>query len=150
MAKKKKNKIMPMYIEHIVTPLLPRAVNLIFADNVLEGFKDKKGKWHESFYEYAESHCNGDTKEAELDLSRTTALVVLFHKNNYLYIILPKDANPGLIAHEVFHLALMICNYKGLTLTDSSEETYAYMIQWLMDEILEKQRLVHKYEKSCK
>jgi len=40
------------------------------------------------------------------------------------------------MAHEVFHAVHNICQYKGLWLTDSSEETYAYMIQWILMEII--------------
>ncbi len=40
------------------------------------------------------------------------------------------------IVHEVFHAVHNICQRKGLWLTDSSEETYAYMIQWVLMEII--------------
>ena len=40
------------------------------------------------------------------------------------------------IVHEVFHAVHNICQRKGLWLTDASEETYAYMIQWILMEII--------------
>jgi len=121
----------PYYLYHIKTPLLNRNWNLIFADNMAEAFKENE-EWHETFCELSEQTDKGNNRETESWLNQTTAFVVLLTKSNRLYMILPKNASHDLIAHEAFHLALMIGKYKGLELTDSSEEAYAYLLQHIV------------------
>ncbi len=41
----------------------------------------------------------------------------------------------SLVAHEVLHIAHHILGGSGLTLTDESEEAYAYYIDWLTKKI---------------
>lgn len=41
----------------------------------------------------------------------------------------------GTIAHEVFHVVAKHMRYVSLPLTESSEESYAYMFSWLVNEI---------------
>lgn len=44
-------------------------------------------------------------------------------------------AKAGELAHEAFHAAHWILQSKGLWLTDSSEEAYAYLIQFIVKSI---------------
>lgn len=45
-----------------------------------------------------------------------------------------------ILAHECFHATHDILNEKGFWLTDSSEESYAYLIQFIMMKILKNVR----------
>jgi len=53
-----------------------------------------------------------------------------------------KDCSSDLsiLVHEVFHTAYGILQNKGLWLTDSSEEAYAYLIQYIFKEILKSKK----------
>ncbi|KKN66087.1 hypothetical protein LCGC14_0475650 [marine sediment metagenome] len=42
------------------------------------------------------------------------------------------------LAHEVFHVVHWIMKYKGIYLSDDSNEAYAYLLEYLMEEIMEK------------
>ena len=46
-----------------------------------------------------------------------------------------RPSEPGIIAHEAFHAAYAILDYVGMTLSDSSEEAFAYMVDWLTSHI---------------
>lgn len=46
----------------------------------------------------------------------------------------PKAGNPQLW-HECFHAAHRLLNDRGIWLTDSSEEVYAYFQEWLIKEL---------------
>ena len=59
----------------------------------------------------------------------TNYIDVIWHNNRC-----SKDITS--IVHEVFHAVHNVCQRKGLWLTNSSEETYAYMIQWVLMEII--------------
>ena len=43
------------------------------------------------------------------------------------------DPSPGLIAHEVFHAADFLMNYIENPLSDTNDETYAYLIGHITD-----------------
>lgn len=47
------------------------------------------------------------------------------------------DSQPGggAVAHEVFHIAHHVLSRSGITLTDESEEAYAYFISWMVGAI---------------
>ena len=75
---------------------------------------------------YAHTVRINTTKESKSIRAYLTA----FHiKNEYAKI------THGVIAHEAFHAADMILAYHGLELTDSSCEAYAYLLQWITNEI---------------
>lgn len=44
-----------------------------------------------------------------------------------------KASQIGILAHEAFHAAHGILRYCGVSLNDSSEESYAYMIGWITE-----------------
>lgn len=45
------------------------------------------------------------------------------------------------VSHEIFHAVHNIAHYRGLKLTNSSEETYAYMIGYLTKEFYKKVKI---------
>lgn len=58
-------------------------------------------------------------------------------KEQDIHVIwLPLKASWDIIAHEVFHCVHWIMDDKGMTLTDSSEEAYAYLIQYIVNQIM--------------
>lgn len=48
-----------------------------------------------------------------------------------------KGKDISVIAHEVFHAVHYVLERKGIKLSDETDESYAYLIQFLMKEILE-------------
>lgn len=44
----------------------------------------------------------------------------------------------GTIVHELFHVVDVTLRYKGVTLSDDSDESYAYFMQWIYMEFLSK------------
>lgn len=58
------------------------------------------------------------------------------------WIVLHKfDHSPksyGLIAHEIFHVADMLCREKGLTNSLDSDEAWAYLISYITEEFYKK------------
>jgi hypothetical protein len=54
---------------------------------------------------------------------------------------IPIDHLGGVIVHECFHATNNILNTLDLFLTDTSEEAYAYLIQYLYDEIAKRLKL---------
>lgn len=137
--------VYPFDLHHINVPLLDRNFNLVFCDNVIDVFKDPETKdgWHDILHELAKQSYKGNLRKTELFLDQTTAMVLMLEQSNMLFLILPRGASPEIIAHEAFHLTLMICAYKGLTLTGSSEEVYAYTLGWIV-------KTVNKYKKKQK
>jgi len=54
----------------------------------------------------------------------------------YLYIKSVKDL--GAVSHEVFHAVSTCLSHRGITpQSEDGEETYAYMVEWLTNRILE-------------
>jgi hypothetical protein len=62
----------------------------------------------------------------------------VYHKKGYdiCVIWLPYKVPMSIIAHECLHAVHYILMKKGLWLTDSSEEAYAYLLQFIMKNIL--------------
>lgn len=54
-------------------------------------------------------------------MRRTTAVIVV-----------SPEADVGTLAHECFHATSAILNYVGTTLTSETEESYAYLLDWLV------------------
>ena len=60
------------------------------------------------------------------------------HISNQVVWFNSKRPTAGLIAHEAFHTVYHALSVKGLTLTDSSEEAYAYCLDWTIREFNKK------------
>jgi hypothetical protein len=58
-----------------------------------------------------------------------------------------KDKLPEIIAHECFHAVHWVLKEKGIILSDDSEEAYAYLIQFLMANILGRSKIVKSKKK---
>lgn len=44
----------------------------------------------------------------------------------------------GILQHEIFHAADLALRHMGITLSDDSDEAYAYLIEYLTTEIYKK------------
>lgn len=63
---------------------------------------------------------------------------MFFYKKNScdLLIGIEKDSlSNSLIAHECFHATRYILEYVGITLEESSEEAFAYLLGYLVEEV---------------
>ena len=141
--------IEPYYLYAIETPLLGRVWNLVFSDSITEAFKEGS-EWHETFYELSEQEHKGNIKKTEQFLENTKACVVPLVNSNRMYLILPKNASPEMIAHESFHLALMICEFYDMKLNSTTEELYARLIEWIVKTVNEYHKEVVSFEEECR
>lgn len=48
-----------------------------------------------------------------------------------------RDKSPGVVAHEVFHIAHAVLDDAGIKLSFKSDEAFAYLIEYLVTEITE-------------
>lgn len=61
-----------------------------------------------------------------------------------IHVFIEPKANINVICHEAFHVTKNVLETAGLTLTDSSEEAYAYLNGWVAEKIHD---CVRKYKK---
>jgi hypothetical protein len=80
--------------------------------------------------------------ETEFDLEapvkqNKAATSEIYQKDGRLIgvIWLCETATHAHLAHEVFHAVHFFLQNRGLSLTDASEEAYAYLIQWMFEKI---------------
>ena len=59
----------------------------------------------------------------------------LFHDTGFTIIRLKNLDETGLIAHECFHAVCFIFNKIGIPLSKESDEAYAYLLQFLVNQI---------------
>ena len=63
------------------------------------------------------------------------------HKDSEGYLIAfninhtHKKITHGTISHEIFHAASCLLRKRGMKLSSSSEEAYAYLIDWMTDKV---------------
>lgn len=69
-------------------------------------------------------------KDEQITLGRTMQL-----DSGQTIILFKRSPEPSLLAHEVFHAAYMILNRIGITLSEESDEAYAYLIQFITQKI---------------
>lgn len=54
----------------------------------------------------------------------------------YPWALWVKDIyDPSTIAHEAFHIVAKVLDFKGLSLCEHSEESYAYTLDYIMDQV---------------
>jgi hypothetical protein len=63
------------------------------------------------------------------------ALTIRTARGNVCIRFGSKPTDPGSIAHEAFHATFAILDYIGMTLTDSSEEAFAYLDDYIVRKI---------------
>ena len=73
----------------------------------------------------------------------------IFNHNGIWYpVIWVSDHNkPWLLAHEVDHFVFWLLDYKGLVRTKESQEAYSYLLQFIMEMMIENRR-EGRYPKS--
>lgn len=85
---------------------------------------------------------NGDfcSKEHfEKCFKKASGFVIWAAEQDICLILTANDgqkATAGTAAHEIFHVVDNIFSDKGIRLTESSSESYAYYIGWLMDQLV--------------
>jgi len=125
---KKKEPFPPIFLDHFQTPVFKDKVNLVFCKDVYTAIVEL-----EELEAFAKSFMDGNVVDTIDFLKDSNAGVFCY--NNMNFIILPYNATRGVIAHEIFHLAVKILNRRGLKFSDDSEEAYAHLIDWLTEEI---------------
>lgn len=58
------------------------------------------------------------------------------HDDNIIYWIWTNEKRIDWLAHEVFHVVNYILSARGLTLSDSSSEAYAYFTEFIFKKIM--------------
>lgn len=127
---KRKKQASTIYLDHIEIPVFKEKFSLVFA----KGGPYQAIKKLKLLHNYANTFHDGDVKEATNDLQNSNATVI-YGLDNMTIMILPFDVSRGVIAHEIFHLAKLVMDKRGVTFSNSSEEAYAHLIDWLTDEI---------------
>lgn len=59
---------------------------------------------------------------------------LFFEHYNFLYICVKPNVSAGTIAHECFHATAYVMDNIGCDLKEESEEPYAYLLGWFVDE----------------
>jgi len=126
-----------IFLDHIEIPVFKQKINLVFT---------KYGPLHavkelDLLQDYANKFCNRNVDDAIKELEASNAMVLKL--NQQICLILPFNVTPGVMAHEIFHVVVMVLEYRGLTFVHESEEAYAHLIDWLTEE-------VYKYHKTMK
>lgn len=90
---------------------------------------------------YREAHKKVFGSETDFKPCPTTGAVTFVgDPNNRILIWLPQDTSPEdsttLLAHEAAHAAFAICRKAGLELSESSEESYTYLIEHILSFLL--------------
>ncbi|MGF6428207.1 hypothetical protein [Bradyrhizobium elkanii] len=94
------------------------------------------GVTREQIIEYIEKHF--DYKLSEADLTNLTMKGVgrtgQLENNSFIlwlkhFPVLPNDF--GALAHETFHVADLMLRFSGLSLSNESDEAWAYHVDWL-------------------
>ena len=102
--------------------------NLIFNDNCHDALTD-----HDLFNEFKKGF---DTEEeADEYLFDSNAITFTLNKKNLYVMVLPENPKPGVVAHECFHMACLLFEKKATSLTYSTEETWAHVIDYLVETI---------------
>ena len=71
-------------------------------------------------------------------MSKQTSIATTHKLSTGAILIRFKDDidNPGIIAHEAFHAVIFLFEKIGIKFSYDSEEAYAYLIEYLTNEIL--------------
>jgi predicted metal-dependent peptidase len=126
-----------IFLYHIEIPVFKHKISLVFTKyGTLHAVKEL-----DLLQDYANKFCNRNVDDAIKELEATNAIVLKL--NQQICLILPFDVTPGVIAHEIFHVVVMILEHRGLNLVSESEEAYAHLIDWLTNE-------VYKYHNTMK
>jgi hypothetical protein len=88
-------------------------------------FKELKHKMTKSEFDYLFSDWDDNIAKGR----------TIFHDSGFTVIRLKDFSDYGLIAHECFHAVCFIFNKIGMPLTKESDEAYAYLLQYLVNQI---------------
>lgn len=85
---------------------------------------------------------NKYAKENNIDSTGVDYYAIVYEFYDYpnvpfdIIVLLPTDVKSNTIVHEAFHIAVAILRKIGCNLTESSEEAYAYLNEWLYTKIV--------------
>jgi len=111
-------------------PIFGTEIHVSIAKTALDAVKqNKKLKHIKSYYK---------------DWDNTNGGFIFDPERNIYGIILAEDACTGTIAHESFHATMYLLQMFGITMSDESEEAFAYMIGYLTNEVLKVKNKYHE------
>jgi hypothetical protein len=113
-------------VENVSIEVYKTVVNIIIAKDFKKALEDLG--MYEEFAEPFDSHDKTDEF-----IKGASAMFFHLSKAGRLVIITPSDVTPGQIAHECFHALCCMMKEKGISLTDSSEEAWAYTLDYLVE-----------------
>ena len=84
------------------------------------------------------------------EVGNTTSGMHSYGKADYeSYLFITPNSPNSTIVHESFHATLRVMDYIGADLNDGSEESYAYLLDYIFDKVVEtKAKYIDKYIKS--
>jgi hypothetical protein len=84
----------------------------------------------EKFHNFAPENWEADdNSNGAITLTAGNKFAIVLRKN---HLFVPE------IAHEIFHAVCAIMRYVGMTLTEESEEAYAYANDYILEECIKK------------
>ena len=121
-----------VYLENVDTPVFKQRFTILFARDPYEALYET-----EMIQSFADSFFDGDYDGATQDLKRSNAMCINIHSKSMLILVIPFTVTAGVIAHECLHLARMILRNRDIPFSDDTEEVYAYLLDYLVEEITE-------------
>lgn len=111
----------------------------VFYRDILVVFGDEK-TLRKSLLKY---HCKEEIENLVNEVNFSNKGSVVYDSYNKAFFLWmpdkPKTAQDvGFLMHEVFHATCAVMSAIGITLSDNSEEVYAYLIGFLTEKILDK------------
>lgn len=96
--------------------------------------------------EYIKNGCGFDMGDKVPD-----GTVVSDDESGHCYLWLPDETHSMMISHECFHLTHSTLDRAGLFLSHQSEEAYAYLLQWFIEQVYDCYKdYDNKYEEEKK
>ena len=118
---------MYVYINHPERPFKLHVFIGVEPRDISKRLNRNRNKTHSFPKDYFSVHENDEAMSYNLEDSLPGHFVIQF----------TSVPNMGTLAHEVFHVVAQHFRYVSLPLTKSSEESYAYMISYLIQHIID-------------
>lgn len=125
----KKKPTYELYTKGVDMPVIKDAYNLVFANDPYEAIVEM-----DLLQDFADRLFEGNVHKAEQDLKGANAMTIVFQSKNVLLMILPFTVTPGVLAHECYHMVNIIAQRKGIYYSSDSEEVFAHMIDWMVED----------------
>lgn len=96
-----------IFLHHIEIPVFKHKINLVFTKHgILHAVNEL-----DLLNDYANKFCNKNVDNAITELEESNAMVLKL--NQQICLILPFNVTHGVMANEIFHVVVMVLEYRG-------------------------------------